>query len=251
MSSYFKDPDRHTRGVNAIAAVDGVTRRRRQIENLRTQAMNRRDLTMARMARQAFSPRAALGLVDLSPTRQATYLSGGKIVSNPFPKPSGGAGGTYQPPPPPPSTPKPGYVAPGTGTSFVASGLSTNPFGTTSTPPNTVITPPTGTLTGSGGLYPTPPPTSTGYPEAIVDQSMGSGGTSGGGSAGSGAASSGASGGGGVPAVDEIALEELNQPGAMDVAVVGMSRNTKLLLLAGLAVGGFLWYQSSKKKKGG
>jgi hypothetical protein len=52
-----------------------------------------------------------------------------------------------------------------------------------------------------------------------------------------------------MPTIDEGALVEINEPGATDIATTGgMPRNTKLLLLAGLAVGAYLLWSRSKKK---
>ena len=242
MSDFVKDRDAHTRGVNAIAAVDGVGSRLRQREALKAAAMNARDRQMAQMANNAFRPQrhplAQLGAVSLGPKTAFQQYSGSGIDvkgTSYAPTVPGGSPGTV--------TPRPTYTQPtstvtATSTSWLSS--SRLPSGTSRTPGTVTAQPsrgtstPTVTTSSGNGSGAAPKREEYKYP-----------GSSGGGGGGSSATSGG--GWQGMPPTDEDALTDLvDSPSASVATPATGKKKMNYLLIAGVALGAYLLF----KKKG-
>ncbi len=257
MSSFVKDRDAHTRGVNAIAAVDGATMRARQREAVKARQMRARDHRMAAMANAAFKPLrhslSSLGALPMVNKLSWAQVNpdgvGVKLTDNAAPRAPGGGGpmapsGGYTSTPPRPANQTAGSMLANLSTSAkLASVMRPGALqpGGTQRPANQTsgggVTLPPGTGFGTGPFTggkvpprPLPLPTSTSS-----------------GSAGTGTTSSATSGGGygSAPATDYAEMTDLvTSPSAETVLDVvsspPMSKNTKLLLIAGAAVGAYL-----------
>lgn len=234
--SYAKDRDAHTRGVNAIAAVDGVGNRLRRREAAKAHAMARRDRALATVASRAFKA-SSLGAVPTGAT--SNPLSGQRISNtlNTYLQPDMPTSGTgYKPPTttgggylPPVVDIRPTLVRSITPLMTSASGTWSNPLGTGGQSINPTIT--GGIGTGGGG-------TTTGT------------GTSGGGGVITGGHTTGGGGGGGgswtpVDPGGMIIDDDGNVVPASTGS--GLAANKKYLLYAALALGAYWLWRRSKK----
>lgn len=244
MSSFIRDKDAHTRGVNAIAAVDGASGRLRHIEAIKARRMALRDQALARMAKNGFRP--MLGAI---PT---------KIVGGPG---SGGGGGgrtttrfrlpgdivkqtivgsgTLTPVPgfgKMPGTPAGGGLVSG---GLVSGGGNTIVGGTSLFPPGTLISPGSASVPGAA-TTPTSSSTATGY------------GVSGGGAAGPGGMPGLTPDDGSLTATDTSPdtstdiTDTSTDTSTTDTSVMAPTK-PNYLLYAGLALGAYLLWSSSRK----
>ncbi len=238
MSRFVKDLDAHTRGVNAIAAVDGAGTRLRRKEAMKARAMMDRDARMAAMAGAAFKPLrhslANLGAIPMA--NRSTGLVVPMTDATP-PRPPGGGG---LPPSNNPTSTPPRRPPLNAGSDPTIASWGTPSRGVTPAPRR----PSGGLSTGGGTTRPGQVGPGTAADTGIVTggsvvTGSGSSGTS---SSGSGASSATSGGGYGTIPVDEEALDELNMTPSTPVTMP-MSRNTKLLLLAAIAAGGYWLYK--------
>ena len=234
---FIKDPDAHTRGVNAIAAFDG-TGRGRALQRIKMRAMQRRDRALAAVAR------GGLGAIDIN------KIGGGK-TKGPVIVP--GYGGDMQTPPRVGGGKAPQGGSGGGGTSGITMGkglVILDPMSTSPKPPGgrrtgtavpTKLTPP-----GTRPVSPLPPPSSS-EPSTNVDPAnvivsgsgggTSSGGGSGGGSSGGGGGGGGGSAGGGGGAPDLFPEEEAVPP--VTSSSDGSTMKTALVV-GGLLLGAYL-----------
>ena len=233
MSSFIKDPDRHTRGVNAIAAVDGVGNRLRRREAAKIQAMRRRDAALATVASRAFRA-SSLGAI---PTTGFGKITGrvGSTLNTYLDAPTKGNVGTG-----PVSPPRPGPLPP-TGTGPVVDylppkrpTLNAGVMTGLVAQPKSIVN-----LTGGG----TSPPLVVGTPGGPLTGGVAVGPATGGGGGG-GSGGGGGGGGGGEIDVDDggsVITDDGNSLPSMD------GPNKKYLLYAAVAIGAYWLWRRSKK----
>ncbi len=248
MSRFVKDLDAHTRGVNAIAAVDGAGTRLRRKEAMKARAMMDRDARMAAMAGAAFKPLrhslANLGAIPMAnrftsrlDSQQITMTTGLVVPMTDVTPPRPPGGGGLPPSNNPTSTP-PRRPPLNAGSDPTIASWGTPSRGVTPAPRR----PSGGLSTGGGTTRPGQVGPGTAADTSIVTGGSAGSGSSGTSSSGSGASSATSGGGYGTIPVDEEALDELNMTPSTPVTMP-MSRNTKLLLLAAIAAGGYWLYK--------
>jgi hypothetical protein len=233
MASYVRDRDARTRGVGAVAAVDHVSDALRRRQLARARAMARRDMTMAKLSRDAFSARAALGAVDIQNVITSGQL-GAKLASpiiekRPSSTSLANLSATLGIKPTATTTTGPRYVAPGTGTQFL-------PVSTTLTKPPKrpgFDLNPGANLIGGGGAG------TSGGGSLTVSPTVSSGQSGGGGGGGGGATPEP------EPAPPDLLPEEPPLDEGMSITTPKPNYK-RLLLLAGLAAGAYYLYKRNK-----